>query len=112
MGLTDVWNDIDFYEEVRYHPTQKPIKLIERLIYASSNEGDVVLDPFMGAGSTLIASRNLNRECIGFELDPHYCSVSNSRGQGKKALTLKKSKQATKKYNNNSPSIFDNEPFE
>lgn len=51
MGLTDVWNDIDFYEEVRYHPTQKPIKLIERLIYASSNVGDVVLDPFMGAGS-------------------------------------------------------------
>lgn len=112
MGLTDVWNDIDFYEEVRYHPTQKPIKLIERLIYASSNEGDVVLDPFMGAGSTLIASRNLNRECIGFELDPHYCSVSNSRGQSKKALTLKESKQATKKDKNNSPSIFDNEPSE
>lgn len=79
MGLTDVWDDIDFYEENRYHPTQKPIKLIERLITASSNIGDVVLDPFMGAGSTQIAANNLNRQCIGFELDNAYCTIANER---------------------------------
>jgi len=61
MGHTDVWRDINFYEEERYHSTQKPIKLIERLIKASSNEGGVVLDPFLGAGSTALAAQNLNR---------------------------------------------------
>ena len=49
MGITDVWDDIDFYNEDRNHPTQKPVKLIKRLIQASSNKGDTVLDPFMGS---------------------------------------------------------------
>lgn len=90
MGLTDVWDDIDFYEEDRYHPTQKPIKLIERLIVASSNVGDVVLDPFMGAGSTILAANNLNREVIGFEIDAEYSSIANDRNQGNTPLSLKK----------------------
>lgn len=72
MGLTDVWNDIDFYEEKRYHPTQKPIKLIERLILASSNENDLVLDPFGGGGSTLIASEICNRKATIIEIDKEY----------------------------------------
>lgn len=72
MGLTDVWDDIDFYSEERFHPTQKPLKLIERLIMASSNEGDNVLDPFGGSGSTLIACRNLNRNCSVIEIDEKY----------------------------------------
>lgn len=90
MGLTDVWDDIDFYEEDRYHPTQKPIKLIERLIVASSNVGDVVLDPFMGAGSTILAANNLNREVIGFEIDAEYSNIANDRNQGNTPLSLKK----------------------
>ena len=48
-----VWNDINFYEEKRLHPTQKPVKLIERIIRASSHENMIVLDPFMGSGSTV-----------------------------------------------------------
>lgn len=72
MGYHDVWTDIDFYEEKRYHPTQKPIKLIERLVLASSNEGDIVLDPFMGGGSTAIACKKNNRHYIGFEVEPKY----------------------------------------
>ena len=44
MGVTDVWRDIDFYQEKRFHPTQKPLKLIKRLIQASSNENDIVYD--------------------------------------------------------------------
>lgn len=79
MGFTDVWDDMDFYEEKRYHPTQKPVKLIERLIKASSNEGMVVLDPFIGSGSTAIATKRLGRHYIGIEIDPKYCKISEER---------------------------------
>lgn len=72
LGITDVWDDIDFYCEKRYHPTQKPLKLIERLICASSNEGDNVLDPFAGSGSTYIACRKLNRSPFVIELNDQY----------------------------------------
>lgn len=79
MGFTDVWTDIDFYKEDRYHSTQKPLKLIERLIIASSNEGMLVLDPFMGSGSTAVASRRLKRDFIGFELAKEYSEIANNR---------------------------------
>jgi len=59
MGYTDVWNDIDFYREKRNHSTQKPLKLIERLLIASSNKRMLVLDPFMGSGTTAVATRKL-----------------------------------------------------
>lgn len=72
LGITDVWDDINFYAEKRFHPTQKPQKLIERLILASSNEGDLVLDPFMGGGSTAIACVSTKRNYLGFEIDPSY----------------------------------------
>lgn len=81
MGITDIWTDIDFYEEDRYHPTQKPIKLIERLIKASSNEGGIVLDPFMGTGSTALACINLNRHYIGIERDKIYKKIAEDRIQ-------------------------------
>lgn len=79
MGYTDVWNDIDFYKERRYHPTQKPIKLIERLIAASSNEGDIVLDPFSGCGSTQLSCINLKRNYIAIELDKKYYETALKR---------------------------------
>jgi DNA modification methylase len=81
MGLTDVWSDIEFYfgKNDRIHPTQKPIELIERIVKASSNAGDTVLDPFMGSGTTAIACSNLNRRCIGFELDESYWKASINR---------------------------------
>lgn len=72
LGITDVWDDINFYREKRYHPTQKPLKLIERLIKASSNEGDNVLDPFAGSGSTYIACERLNRKPFVIEIDEGY----------------------------------------
>ena len=79
MGLTDVWTDIDFYKEERFHPTQKPLSLIQRLILASSHENMVVLDPFLGAGSTAIAAKMLNRKFIGIELDVEYCDIAKRR---------------------------------
>jgi site-specific DNA-methyltransferase (adenine-specific) len=51
------------------HPTQKPVALIERCLLASSRKGDLVLDPFMGAGSTAVAAACLERGCIGVDLD-------------------------------------------
>ena len=79
MGYTDVWTDIDFYKEKHLHPTQKPLKLIRRLIEASSNEGYVVLDPFSGAGSTQISSIQLKRHYIGIELDEGYYNIGLQR---------------------------------
>lgn len=76
MGLTDVWRDIDFYKEERYHPTQKPIDLISRLILASSNEGDLVVDPFAGAGSTQLSAILNNRNYIAFEIEREYYEKS------------------------------------
>jgi DNA modification methylase len=72
MGITDVWDDIDFYSEVRYHPTQKPQTLLNRIILASTNPNDLVLDPFMGGGSTAISCITNNRKYIGFETDSEY----------------------------------------
>lgn len=79
LGITDVWSDINFYEEKRYHPTQKSQRLIDRLIIASSSEHDLILDPFSGSGSTMLSAYRNNREFIGFELDETYFNLSNDR---------------------------------
>ena len=60
----------DHYSAI--HPTQKPVRLIERLIFLVSKEGDTVLDPFSGSGSTAIACLNTGRNFIGFEIDKEY----------------------------------------
>ncbi|UTC78118.1 site-specific DNA-methyltransferase [Treponema sp. OMZ 799] len=61
------------------HPTQKPVRLMERLMQLVTQEGDLVIDPFMGSGSTGIAALNLNRRFIGMELDDEYFSIAKSR---------------------------------
>jgi site-specific DNA-methyltransferase (adenine-specific) len=53
----------------KIHPTQKPVELLERLIKIFSDEGDVIIDPCAGSGSTLIAAENVNRKAYGFEID-------------------------------------------
>jgi DNA modification methylase len=62
-----------------YHPTQKPISVIERAILNSSNLGDIILDPFCGSGSTLVAAKNLGRRYIGIELEEKYCEIARQR---------------------------------
>ena len=74
VPLQDIWTDIKpigarSKERVNY-PTQKPIALLERIIQASSNEGDVVLDPFCGCATALIAAEKLERQWIGIDLSP------------------------------------------
>lgn len=79
MGLTNVWQDIDFYAEDRIHRTQKPLPLIERLLLASSRGGQVVLDPFAGSGSTAVAAKRLGRRSISIEIDPEMAKKAAAR---------------------------------
>ena len=62
----------------RTHPSQKPLKLMEELMRRSSNEGDLVLDPFMGSGVTMKACHNLNRRGIGIEIRQDYYDVAKA----------------------------------
>lgn len=61
------------------HPTQKPLKILEELIACVTNPNDIVLDPFMGSGSTCLASAKMGRKYIGVELDGNYFNVAKSR---------------------------------
>lgn len=66
-------------EEYENHPTQKPIALLERIIKASSNEGDMVLDPFSGTFTTAYVAQSLNRKSIGIELQEEYVKIGLRR---------------------------------
>jgi DNA modification methylase len=57
------------------HPTMKPVKLVRDLIATSSRPDQIVLDPFMGSGTTLIAAEQTGRQCYGLELAPAFCDV-------------------------------------
>jgi len=61
------------------HPTQKPLEIIERMVKASCPPGGVVLDPFMGSGTTALAARHAGRHFTGFELNPEYCAIIEQR---------------------------------
>jgi len=63
----------------KMHPTEKPVELMEYYILNSSNENDVVLDPFMGSGSTGVACVKNKRSFIGFEIDENYFNIAKER---------------------------------
>lgn len=63
----------------KFHPTQKPVQLMEHLLKIHSNENDIVLDPFAGSGSTGVACANLNRRFLGIELDKKYFEIAKER---------------------------------
>jgi len=80
----DWWDDIsinikDVKNSKKLHIFQKPIELFQRMIKSSSNENDIVLDCFMGSGTTAVACRKLNRHFIGFEIEKKYCDIANKR---------------------------------
>jgi len=79
---TDVWqknNHTMSKEYAGWHPTQKPLMIMERIIKAYSNEGDVVMDFFSGSGSTMIACERLGRRFIGCDVNKEYCEKSLER---------------------------------
>jgi site-specific DNA-methyltransferase (adenine-specific) len=83
VQVGDVWTDIDRLNQTAKerlgYPTQKPLSLLERIITASSNPNDIVLDAFCGCGTALVAAQNLNRQWIGIDVSPTACRVMAKR---------------------------------
>ena len=80
---SNFWDDISIpywsMPENTAHPTQKPEKLLAKLILASSNQGDIVFDPFLGSGSTSVTAKKLNRHFVGIEANEQYCVWAEKR---------------------------------
>ena len=80
---SNLWTDltVPFWSmpENTGHPTQKPEKLVAKAVLASSKEGDVVLDPFLGSGTTSVVAKKLGRRYVGIEIDKHYACLTEKR---------------------------------
>lgn len=80
---SNLWTDITIpfwsMPENTEHPTQKPEKLLAKIILASSNKGDMVFDPFLGAGTTAVTAKKLGRNFCGVEIDEYYCMLAQKR---------------------------------
>jgi hypothetical protein len=118
MPVQSVWTDIrpliNFGKESLGYPTQRPLALLERIIKASSNENDIVLDAFCGCGTALVAAQKLKRQWIGIDVSPTACRVMAKRlkkdcglkedeklweiGRGFVVLDLPKTEQELRKY--------------
>jgi DNA modification methylase len=85
--------------EARVHPTQKPVALVE-WCFNNYNAGDLILDLFLGSGSTMVAAHQLKRKCYGMELDPKYCDVIVRRMiKLDPTLVIKRNGEVTKEFN-------------
>lgn len=67
------------FEERTSHPAQYPEELIERIVLSTTNEGDLVLDPFMGSGTTAVVAKKLKRNYVGYEIVEEYCEIAKER---------------------------------
>ncbi len=80
---SNIWTDltVPFWSmpENTEHPTQKPEKLLSKIMLASSNSGDMVFDPFLGSGTTSVTAKKLNRKYVGVEIDEKYCCLAEKR---------------------------------
>jgi site-specific DNA-methyltransferase (adenine-specific) len=80
--VSDVWTDIHRIRHKKRrdeHPCQLPIHLLERLLLMSTDEEDIVLDPFIGTGTTAIAAKKLGRKFIGIDIDTNYVEITNKK---------------------------------
>jgi DNA modification methylase len=95
VPVQDLWADVKSAQisknEDRHFPTQKPLKLLCRIIGASTNEDDVVLDPFCGSGTTLVAAEIMHRRWLGIDNNLSAISLSNKRLQELRPTTRRKS---------------------
>ncbi|MCD6417443.1 site-specific DNA-methyltransferase, partial [bacterium] len=98
--MRNLWT-INARRHITPHPTEKPEELLERIILLGSKEGDVILDPFMGSGTTGVVAKRYNRNFIGIEINPKYFKWAKERiekievktslfsGQGNSAKQIK-----------------------
>ena len=80
--LRDVIEGIYSPKIIRYHPYQKDLKYVEKIVETISNSSNLILDPFLGSGTTAVACENLNRRWIGIEIEEKYCEITKKRIQG------------------------------
>jgi DNA modification methylase len=79
VKVTIEWNGLIGKEQHRHHPTQKPVKLMNWCISKYSKSGDIILDGFLGSGTTAVAAKNLGRKFIGIEIEPKYAEIAKQR---------------------------------
>jgi len=82
VNIGSIWQHCKIssnHKEGTTHPTQKPIKFLKRIVETFTDEGDLVLDPFIGSGTTAVACNELNRDYIGFEINKEYIDMANGR---------------------------------
>ena len=80
--VSDVWTDIHRIKHNKYrdeHPCQLPIHLLERIILMSTDENDIVLDPFVGTGTSVIAAKRLGRQFIGIDIDEKHVNITRNK---------------------------------
>lgn len=89
--LDDVWRDaspgVGYNSHLRLHPNEKPVDLMRKLVELCSDPGELILDPFMGSGTTLRAAKDLGRRAIGVEVEERYCEIAAKR-LGQEVLDL------------------------
>lgn len=73
---TDVWRVDREYDRAEDHPTPKPVKLVQLALASAGKRGCLVLDPFMGSGTTLLAARHMGCQAVGIEIDERYCEAA------------------------------------
>lgn len=122
-GLGNVWvyssPQWNHTTEKQLHPAQKPVMMIERLIRLSSNEGDIILDPFIGSGTTAISCKLSNRNYVGFETDKYNYDIAEKRikefnindYKGYNLYTDKEIEEKMKRLNNKTNISKDSEFF-
>ncbi|MER3555278.1 MAG: hypothetical protein C4331_13290 [Meiothermus sp.] len=118
IPLQDVWNDIrpltNFSTERLGYPTQKPLALLERIISASSNPGDLVLDPFCGCGTAVVAAEKLGRRWVG--IDTTHLSIALMQNRLERDFGLKPRKdyvvEGTSKDAASAQKLFKDDPFQ
>ncbi|MGI9305704.1 MAG: DNA-methyltransferase [Gammaproteobacteria bacterium] len=90
--VSDVWDDIHRVrhnsKRISAHPCQLPVHLVERLILMSTDENDIVFDPFCGGGSAAVAAKQMGRRYIGAEIDPGYCKAAAQKFKGASASKI------------------------
>jgi site-specific DNA-methyltransferase (adenine-specific) len=77
--FTHVWVPHTLRTEPAYHPTQKPVALMYRILMELGDGEDMIVDPYMGSGSTLLAAKSLGQRAIGIEIEERYCEIAASR---------------------------------